>query len=314
MADTISESIEKLINNVARVFIGERGTVELALNALFSGGHLLIVDLPGVGKTTLARAIGHSVRGDSKRLQFTPDLLPTDVTGVNIYQHTEGSFTFHPGPVFTNILLADEINRATPRTQSSLLEAMEEGRVSVDGATYKLQDPFLVIATQNPIEVQGTFPLPEAQLDRFLISLTIGYPDRDGERRILDERAASDPIDTLEPVLDLEGVLAVKARCRAVHVDSAVRDYILDITDATRRCDDIMLGASPRAALALMRACQTRAVFAGRDFITPEDAKFLAPSVLAHRVILRSATRLNIANNTTVIDRILSEIPVPRKI
>lgn len=309
---TASKKVDQLVQNIEKVFVGRRETIELALISLFGGGHLLIVDLPGVGKTTLAKAIGQSIRGRTKRIQFTPDLLPTDVTGVSIYIHTRGEFEFHPGPVFTNILLADEINRATPRAQSSLLEAMEESQVSVDGKTLKLDQPFLVIATQNPIEVQGTFPLPEAQLDRFMVSVTIGYPDRAQEARIMESRAVGDPMSSLQPVMDLVEVEEIKAACRRVFVNPAVKGYILDVAEATRKKTDILIGASPRASVALMHAAQARALFQGRDFVSPDDVKHVAPSSLAHRIILRSATRLNLDNNTAVVNSILSEVPVPR--
>jgi MoxR-like ATPase len=309
-----SGKIELLAENVEKVFVGKRETVELALTALFSGGHLLIIDLPGVGKTTLAKAIGMSIRGKTKRLQFTPDLLPSDVTGVSIYVHAKGEFEFHPGPVFTNILLADEINRATPRAQSSLLEAMEECHVSADGKTYCLDQPFMVIATQNPIEVQGTFPLPEAQLDRFLISVTIGYPDRAREGRIMETRASDDPILGLQPVMDLKEVEEIKHACRKVFIDPVVKGYILDIAEATRRRPEILIGASPRASVALLHAAQTRALLKSRDFVTPDDVKRSAVPVLAHRIILRSATRLNLDNNTAVVNSLLSELPVPQKV
>ncbi|HOX29282.1 MAG TPA: AAA family ATPase, partial [bacterium] len=229
--ETARESVEKIIENIQRVFSGKREIIELALNSLFGGGHLLIVDRPGVGKTTLARALAISIGGETKRIQFTPDLLPTDITGVNIYIQEKGEFRFHKGPVFTNILLADEINRATPRAQSSLLEAMEESQVSVDGVTYPLENPFCVIATQNPIEIQGTFPLPEAQLDRFLLSLSIGYPTREEERRILDDRMERDPISSIGPVMDAKSVEMIKNTIRnKVHISDAVKKYILDIT------------------------------------------------------------------------------------
>ena len=313
MPTETQSAIQKIVDNIERVFVGGREVTELALNTLFSGGHLLITDLPGVGKTTLAKALGRSVQGASTRLQFTPDLLPSDVTGVNIYLHEKGGFEFHRGPVFTNILLADEINRATPRTQSALLEAMEEGRVSVDGVTHELEQPFMVIATQNPVEVQGTFPLPEAQLDRFLMSVTIGYPTREQELRIMGDRVGADPMHALAPVLSLDDVLRIREQCGEVHADDAVRDYILRIVESTRNREEILLGASPRASLALMRAAQTRAAFQGRDFITPEDVKTLAPNVLAHRLLLRAATRLNLPNNIAVLRNVLAEVPVPKK-
>jgi MoxR-like ATPase len=308
----INEKIEKLISNIESVFVGKRETVEFAVNALFSGGHLLIVDLPGVGKTTLAKAVAKSIAGVSKRVQFTPDLLPTDITGVNIYIHDKSLFEFHPGPVFTNILLADEINRATPRVQSSLLEAMEECQVSVDGSTHKLAQPFMVIATQNPVEIQGTFPLPEAQLDRFLISAVIGYPTRDDERRIMEGRAESEPLDTLSPVMSLEDVESIKEAARRVRVSEPVKKYILDITDATRRREGILIGASPRASLALMRTARVHALISGRGFATPDDVKTLAPPTIAHRLILRGATRLNLDTNRAALAAVLDDIPVPR--
>lgn len=308
----VKPKIDKLIENVERVFVGRREVVNLALNALFSGGHLLIDDIPGVGKTTLAKALAGSIGGVSKRIQFTPDLLPTDITGVNIYLHQKNSFEFHPGPVFTNILLADEINRATPRAQSSLLEAMEEAQVSVDGAVYKLSPPFMVIATQNPVEIQGTFPLPEAQLDRFMISLSIGYPSREDELKILDDRGGGEPMNNIHPVISLEEVGAVKDAARSVRFDNSVKQYVIDISEATRRRDEILIGASPRASLSLMYTARTRALFQGRDFVTPEDVKSMAPPTLAHRLILRHSTRLNIERNHAMMEALLDEVPVPR--
>lgn len=307
-----SEKIQKLIGNIERAFVGPRETAELSVNALFSGGHLLIIDLPGVGKTTLAKAIGRSINGDAKRVQFTPDLLPTDITGVNIYVHEKNCFDFHPGPIFTNILLADEINRATPRAQSSLLEAMEEAQVSTDGTTRRLAQPFMVIATQNPIEIQGTFPLPEAQLDRFLISVSIGYPSRERETRIMEDRMQSDPMESLLPVIELSEVEEIKKEIRSVHVSDTIKQYIMDITGATRRRDDILIGASPRATLSLMTTARTRAASLGRDFVTPDDVKTLAPPTLAHRLILRNATRLNLDLNRSAVLALLDEIPAPR--
>lgn len=313
MTKEFHETFEKLIANVSSAFVGRRETVELSLNALFSGGHLLIVDLPGVGKTTLAKAIARSIHGKVSRIQFTPDLLPSDVTGISMYIHERGAFEFHPGPVFANVLLADEINRATPRTQSSLLEAMEEAQVSADGRTMRLDAPFFVIATQNPIEVQGTFPLPEAQLDRFMISLSIGYPERAMEERILDTRIAGDPIDGLETIISLDQVEAIKRSTSEVRLDNSLKHYILDISEATRRRDEVVLGASPRASLWLMRASRTQALFQGRDYVTPEDVKGMAGPVLAHRIVPRGATRLNLEQNTEIIRNILHEIPVPKK-
>ncbi len=308
----INGKIDRLFGNIEKVFIGKRETILMAACALFGGGHLLIVDLPGVGKTTLAKALARSIDGHSKRIQFTPDLLPTDITGVNIYIHEKSSFDFHPGPVFTNILLADEINRATPRVQSSLLEAMEECQVSVDGTTYSLSQPFMVIATQNPIEIQGTFPLPEAQLDRFLISSTIGYPTSEEERRIMEVHAESDGQGSLTPVMSLAEVEEIKAAVLRVRIGELVKQYILDIVTATRRTDGILIGASPRASLALSRTARAYALFAGRDFVTPDDVKTLAPPTLAHRLILRGATRMNLESNRAAVAAVLDRIPVPR--
>jgi len=308
----VKEIVDRLRENIEGVFVGRRDVVDMSLIALFSGGHLLIDDLPGVGKTTLAKAIAFSIGGKSKRIQFTPDLLPTDITGVNIYLHQTNEFDFHPGPLFTNILLADEINRATPRAQSSLLEAMEESQVSVDGQLYRLDPPFMVIATQNPVEIQGTFPLPEAQLDRFMISLSIGYPGRDFEMRILEERRAGEPLENIKPVMELEEVERIKEHARQVRIDDSVKQYIIDISEATRNRDEIMIGASPRASLCLMYTSRTRAMFEGRDFVTPDDVKAVAPNTLAHRLIIRHSTRLNIERNRGVVEALLGEVPVPR--
>ncbi|MEW6203440.1 MAG: MoxR family ATPase [bacterium] len=312
-SDSAIKKINRLIDNIEKAFVGTRSVVELAVNALFSGGHLIIIDLPGLGKTTLAKAMGKSIGGKATRIQFTPDLLPSDITGVNIYFHEECRFEFHHGPVFTNILLADEINRATPRTQASLLEAMEELQVSVDGVTHPLAQPFMVIATQNPVEVQGTFPLPEAQLDRFLISLIIGYPQSEDENRIIEERMSANPIDSIEPVMSLEEVGEIKKECRAVHVDRKIRDYIIEISTATRQRGEILLGASPRASLDLMRSSMTHALLRGRDFVVPEDVKKMAVPVLAHRLLLRGSSRLNLERNAAVVHSILDAVPLPLK-
>lgn len=306
------DKIAGIRNNIDKIFVGRPEVVDLSMNALFSGGHLLIDDLPGVGKTTLAKAIAGSIGGKSRRIQFTPDLLPTDVTGVNIYVHQKSGFDFHPGPIFTNILLADEINRATPRAQSSLLEAMEENQVSVDGTIHRLEHPFMVIATQNPVEIQGTFPLPEAQLDRFMISLSIGYPSRADEMRILDDRMNGEPVESVAPVISPSEVEDIKSEARKIRIDESVKKYILDITEATRNRDDILIGASPRASLALMFTSRTRALFGGRDFVAPDDVKAMAGPTLAHRVVLRHTSRMSIRKNLSLVESILDEIPVPR--
>jgi MoxR-like ATPase len=279
--DTLAAQLEQVLR-------GKRRAVHLALVCLFSEGHLLIEDVPGVGKTSLAKAIARSIGGSWRRVQFTPDLLPSDVTGVSVWDRTRGDFEFRPGGVFANVVLADEINRASPKTQSALLESMEERQVTVDSQTYKLPRPFLVIATQNPVELEGTYPLPEAQLDRFLLRLRIGYPDRDAEIAILDAQGVEDPIsaDQLDPVTDAETVAGWIRELGRVHVAAELQAYIVDIVEATRHHRDLMLGVSPRGALALQRASRALAASVGRSYVVPDDVKVLAASVLEHRLIL----------------------------
>jgi MoxR-like ATPase len=278
--------------NVARVIVGKERAVDLILVALLCGGHALLEDVPGVGKTMLARALATSLRLSFRRLQCTPDLLPNDVTGVSVYNQADATFVFHPGPIFANILLADEINRATPRTQSALLEAMGEGQVTVDGVTRRLNQPFLVLATQNPIEFEGTFPLPEAQLDRFLVEVALGYPTADEELRMLALLEGAHPIETLAAVVDGAQLPALQQAIWGVHVDETLRTYLIRLADGTRNHPDLSIGASPRATLALFRAAQALAALRGRDYVIPDDLKELAAPVWRHRLVLRPESAL----------------------
>lgn len=298
--------------NIAKVIIGKEETIEHVLTALFASGHILLEDMPGTGKTTIAKVLAKSVSCRCSRIQFTPDLLPSDLTGINFYNQKQGDFVFRQGPLFTNVLLADEINRATPRTQSSLLESMEEGQVTVDSNTYRLEQPFLVIATQNPVETQGTFPLPEAQMDRFMMRLSVGYPDRDFEIGMLERFVSENPLDRLEPVITGEEVVAVQQAVRSVLISEDVKAYLVDVCAATRTHPNVRLGVSPRGSLALMRAAQSRAALSGRDFVTPEDIKALAPYVLAHRILCRTGASLRDRDSgLRVVEEVLASVPVP---
>ncbi len=303
--------LEDILANVEKVVVGKRAEVELALIALMCEGHVLLEDVPGVGKTVLAKSLARSIGCTFKRIQFTPDLLPSDVTGVSIYNQKTGEFEFRPGPVLAQVVLADEINRATPKTQASLLEAMEERQVTVDGVTYPCPRPFMVMATQNPIEYEGTFPLPEAQLDRFLLRIRLGYPGRQDEIQILDRQQRSHPVDLLSRVAAAEELLAVQARVRDVSVAPSLRGYIVDIVASTRSHPEIYLGASPRGSLALFRTSQARALLAGRDYVTPDDVKALAEPALAHRLIVNPAARIKSVDAGLVIREILESLPVP---
>jgi MoxR-like ATPase len=303
---------EQIVANVERVIIGKRREVELALVALLARGHILIEDVPGVGKTMLARALARSLGCTFKRIQFTPDLLPSDITGVSLYNPRTGAFEFRPGPVMAQVVLADEINRATPKTQSALLECMEERQVSVDGTTYPVPQPFLVLATQNPIEYEGTFPLPEAQLDRFLLRLRLGYPGPEDELAILAAQEQDHPIATLEPVIDAATLVDLQAMvARTVYVDPRLRAYIVDLVQATRQHPEIRLGASPRGSLALFQASRARAFLDGRDYVLPDDIKALAEPVLAHRLVLQPSARQHRREAGTLIAEILERLPVP---
>jgi MoxR-like ATPase len=301
----------RLIGNIEKVIIGKRPQLALAVAAYFCEGHILLEDVPGVAKTMFARALARSVGCTFKRLQCTPDLLPTDVTGVSVFNQKTGEFEFRPGPVFAQTLLADEINRATPRTQAALLEAMAERRVSVDGQTYVLKPPFLVLATQNPVDQEGTFPLPEAQLDRFLIRLSLGYPSLEEEGRMLTRLQKGHPIDDLKPVVSADDVIACQEAIRDVHVDEKVKRYILEIVHASRDHEDILLGGSPRASIALFRTAQALAAVSGRDFALPDDVKKMAQPVLAHRLILKPESRLRKRTPPAVVNDLVMDAKVP---
>lgn len=306
-----NEIMESVITNIEKVVIGKRRQILVALSAILAQGHILLEDVPGVAKTMLARSIAVTFGCDFKRVQCTPDLLPTDISGVSVYNQKNGGFEFIKGPVFTNILLADEINRATPRTQSALLEAMEEKQVSVDGATYQLGRPFVVMATQNPVEQEGTFPLPEAQLDRFLIKLSLGYPDILQEAEMLERVKSGHPISSIQTVIDDKIVMQMQQTVEKIFVHDSVKEYLLKIVHETRANVKLGLGASPRASIALYRASQALAAIDGRNYVIPDDIKTLSIPVLAHRVILKPEYRLKKENARTVIEEILSEIKIP---
>ena len=307
----VAEKVRLVVDQIETVIVGKRDVVELALTAFLCGGHLLIEDIPGVGKTTLAKALARALALVYKRVQFTPDLLPADITGSSIFNQKTAEFEFREGPIFANIVLADEINRATPRTQSSLLECMEERQVTADGITYELPRPFFVIATENDIEAQGTYPLPEAQMDRFVMRLSIGYPDRADEARILARQTRARPLDALEAVIPRDEILVLQDEVRAVYVDESVRDYIVGLVSATRTHPQVQLGASPRGSLYLLHAAQASAALAGRTFVLPDDVKRLAVSVLSHRLILRPDARLKARTAETIIQEIVGRVPVP---
>mgnify|MGYP001188766314 FL=1 len=302
---------ERLIENVEQVIIGKREAIELVIVGLLSQGHMLIEDVPGVGKTMLARSLARSLGCQFSRIQFTPDMLPSDVTGVSIFNQKTREFEFRPGPVMAQIVLTDEINRATPKTQAALLEAMQELQVTVDGVTHPLPEPFLVMATQNPIEYEGTFPLPEAQLDRFLMRIQLGYPRPDAEIAILESQRYAHPVTQIEQVVPLADLLAAQEALKDVYVDKLIKQYIVDMVHQTRRHPDIYLGASPRGSLALYRTGQAWAAVQGRDFVLPDDIKHLAIPTLAHRLIVSPAARLKNVTGDTVMSEVLDSLPVP---
>ncbi|MEA3403836.1 MAG: MoxR family ATPase [Armatimonadota bacterium] len=309
--DEAAAVCNRIADNVERVIIGKREAVERVLVAMIARGHVLLEDVPGVGKTMLARSLAASIGGQFRRIQFTPDLLPTDVTGVSIFDQKEAEFVFRPGPVFANIVLADEINRASPRTQSSLLEAMEERQVTVDGVTHPLQRPFMVIATENPIEYEGVYPLPESQLDRFLLRFSIGYPQRDEEKQIVQEQLLGHPVEELEPVAASEDVAAVQQTAARCHVSEEIYDYVLELIERTRQSDQLYLGAGPRGSLALVRCAQAVATVGARDFVGPDDVKGIARAALAHRLIPRPEARVSGVTGAQVVDELLHSVPVP---
>lgn len=308
----IASLCARLKQNIGIVIKGKDDVVDKLILSFLCGGHVLLEDIPGTGKTTLVKALARSVDCTFTRVQFTPDLLPSDLTGVNFYNQQEGQFVFRPGPVFTNILLADEINRATPRTQSSLLECMEEHQVTVDGVTRPLAEPFLVVATQNPIEIQGTFPLPEAQLDRFFMKLSVGYPDGASELSMLQAFTLQSPLATLQPVLHQEEILAAQQQVREVTVSEAVQKYIIALCDATRRDDRVRLGVSPRGSIAFLHAAQAHAAMQGRDYVLPDDVKAVCPDVLAHRLICKGHGALQSSGQAKeILVQILNQTRAP---
>ena len=313
MQDTTSPTLvaRRIIENVAKVIVGKPSVVEQAVATLIAEGHLLVEDVPGVGKTMLAKSISTSIGCSFKRIQFTPDLLPSDVTGLSIYNQQKGTFEFRQGPIMAQVVLADEINRATPKTQSALLEAMEEHQVTIDGTTHHLESPFLVMATQNPIEYEGTFPLPEAQLDRFLMRISLGYPDFNEEISIIERQEQTHPIDSLGAVATPEDIRHLQQAAKSVYVDQLVRQYVVSLTEATRRHSEVTLGASPRASLGLFRATRALALVQDRDYVIPDDVKLLASSVIAHRLVLSPSARMRDVHSTDVVDDLLRTVPIP---
>jgi len=307
----VAQAAAQIKSNIGQVLVGKDDVVELILAAVLSGGHVLIEDVPGIGKTTLARALANSLDCVFKRIQCTPDLLPSDITGIHYYNQQTGAFEFRPGPIIAQVVLADEINRATPRTQSALLEAMGEGQVTVDEITVQLPAPFLVLATQNPIELEGTFPLPEAQLDRFLLRLNMGYPAESEEEEMLLRFQAANPLAEMKPVTTAEQVAEFQTWIQQVYVDPVLRTYIVRVVQATRDHQDIELGASPRATLGLYRCSQALSAIRGREYVTPDEIKLLAPYALAHRMILKSQARLRERTAETIIQEILEQVEVP---
>jgi MoxR-like ATPase len=307
----IADTIAPVRENIRKVIVGKNEVIDLALVALLCEGHVLLEDVPGTGKTTLAKAIAASLGCSFSRIQFTPDLLPSDVTGIYYFNQKSQEFEYRPGPIMTQVVLADEINRATPRTQSALLEAMQERQVTVDIETKQLPRPFLVLATQNPIELEGTFPLPEAQVDRFIMRLSVGYPSEEHENDILLRFERENPLDTLEPVVDPETVRAMQREVRTIRVEQTVREYVVKVARATREHEEVDLGASPRGTMALYHTCQALSALRGRNYVLPDDVKFLAPHVLTHRILISPQTRLRGRRPDEVVAEIVNTVPVP---
>jgi MoxR-like ATPase len=309
--ESVRDATARIAANIERVIEGKHDAVRLGLAVLLAEGHLLIEDVPGVGKTKFAKALARSIDCSVRRVQFTPDLLPSDITGVSVYNAEDRDFEFKPGPVFANIVVGDEINRASPKTQAALLECMEERQVTVDGVTYRLEAPFMVLATQNPIDMEGTYPLPEAQRDRFTARISMGYPDRGAEITMLGEHAAIDPLDSLQPVSDATEVRSLIDAVRAVHVSDAVKAYAVDLAEATRRAPEIRLGASPRASLQLLRSGKAWAAIDGRDYVIPDDLQFLLVEVLAHRLLLTADAHIAGRSAEDILGRIAHSTPIP---
>ncbi|MFW6009434.1 MAG: AAA family ATPase [archaeon] len=305
------ENIEKIKNNIAKVIVGKNEVVELLLTTLLASGHILIDDVPGMGKTKLANTLARSINSDFKRIQFTPDLQPSDITGIYFYNQKKSEFIFRKGPILSNIVLADEINRAVPRTQASLLEAMEERQLTVEGNLFEIEEPFMVIATQNPVELEGTFPLPEAQLDRFLMKIEIGYPDRDEENLILDRFKKNDPIGSLDAVLDKEEIISLRKEVKEVKISDDLKDYIVALNNYTRKNKNLKLGVSPRGSIALMNASLAYAYLKNRDYVLPDDIKYLYPYVVEHRIILSDKSELQGISKKEIIRNTLNNIEVP---
>lgn len=310
MAD-VQEIANRITQNVEQVIVGKRKSVQLTVLGLLCQGHMLIEDVPGVGKTVLAKSLAKSVGGKFQRIQFTPDMLPSDVTGVSVFNQKTREFEFRPGPILAQIVLVDEINRATPKTQSALLEVMEERQVTVDGHTYVLEAPFMVLATQNPIEYEGTFPLPEAQLDRFMLRIRLGYPSKEQEIEILERQHQAHPLQAIEQVISVEELLAAQEAVKAIYVDKLVKEYIVDLVRQTREHPEVYLGSSSRGALALYRLGQARAAMTGRDYVLPDDIKALAGAALGHRIIVGPAARIKDIEPEAIVQDILDQVPVP---
>lgn len=310
MSDSV-QVLKKIVENVEKVIVGKKSSIELTLISLVCNGHVLIEDVPGVGKTSLVSSIAKSISASFKRIQFTPDILPSDITGFSIYNQKTAEFEYRPGAIMSQIILADEINRTSPKTQASLLEVMEESQVTVDGTTYKVPQPFMVLATQNPVEYLGTFPLPEAQLDRFFMKISIGYPTSGEESHILSKYQHVSPLETLSPVADSSEIIMIQEEVKNIHVDSTLNNYIVDIVGQTRKHPDITLGSSPRGSLSVFRAAQAWAFYSGRSYVLPDDIKKIAIPVLSHRIILKQEAKLKKVSANDILESILSKVNVP---